>query len=148
MSKIEQVLYSGNSHATLNHEPSLQRGEHGVLDLKLSAFDGESQVFEATELHPRAEQLFSGAWSACYISAFEGAAAQKKVALPTDYSVDIEVSIGSAGKGFCLAAQFTIRAPGLAADVIESVAHLAHQLCPYSKAVHGNIEIGLEVVTA
>jgi osmotically inducible protein OsmC len=147
MPKIDQVLFSGNSHAAINRDPNAQRGELGVLDLKLSAPDGESREFVATGLHPRAEQLFSGAWSACYISAFEIAASLKKVTLPSDYSVDIQVSIGSVGAGHCLGAQFTIRAPGLAAEVVEAIAHLAHQICPYSKAVHGNIEVGLNVVT-
>ncbi len=147
MTKIDQVLFSGNSHGTVNRDPNAQRGEHGVLDLKLSAPGGESREFIATELHPRAEQLFSGAWSACYISAFEIAASLKKVTLPSDYSVDIQVSIGSVGNGHCLGAQFTIRAPGLATEVVEAIAHLAHQICPYSKAVHGNIEVGLTVVT-
>ena len=148
MTRIDQVLFSGNSHATVNRDPDVQRGEHGVLDLKFSATGGESREFIATELHPRAEQLFSGAWSACYISAFEIAASMKKVTLPSDYSVDIQVSIGSVGAGHCLGAQFTIRAPGLAREVVEAIAHLAHQICPYSKAVHGNIEVGLQVVTA
>jgi lipoyl-dependent peroxiredoxin len=147
MTKIDQVLFSGNSYATFNHDPSVQRGERGVLDLKLSASSGESREFIATELHPRAEQLFSGAWSACYISAFEIAASIKKVTLPSDYSVDIQVSIGSVGTGHCLGAQFTIRAPGLATEVVEKVAHLAHQICPYSKAVRGNIEVSTNIVT-
>ncbi|MGF6731996.1 osmotically inducible protein OsmC [Paraburkholderia youngii] len=148
MTKIDQVLFSGNSHATVNHDPDVQRGEHGVLDLKLSALNSEGRDFVATELHPRAEQLFSGAWSACYISAFEIAASLKKVTLPTDYSVDIKVSIGTVGNGFCLGAEFTIRAPGLATEVIEAIAKRAHEICPYSKAVHGNIEVGLNVVAA
>ncbi|CAN7805775.1 Ohr family peroxiredoxin [Paraburkholderia hospita] len=147
MTKIEQVLHSGNSHATINHDRNVPRGELGVLDLKLSAHDGENREFIATELHPRAEQLFSGAWSACYVSAFQIAASLKKVKLPTDYSVDIQVSIGSVGSGHCLGAQFTVRVPGLAKEVVEALAHHAHQLCPYSKAVHGNIEVGLNVVT-
>ncbi|MEI9988319.1 MAG: hypothetical protein WDN69_37610 [Aliidongia sp.] len=112
MSKIEKVLFSGNSHAAINRDPDVQRGEFGVLDLKLSASGGDSREFIATELHPRAEQLFSGAWSACYISAFEIAASMKKVTLPSDYSVDIQVSIGSVGAGHSLGARFTIRAPG------------------------------------
>jgi Ohr subfamily peroxiredoxin len=148
MSKIEQVLFSGNSHATINRDPNTQRGELGALDLELSASGAERRAFIATGLHPRAEQLFSGAWSACYISAFEIAASMKKVTLPSDYSVDIQVSIGSVGAGHCLGAQFTIRAPGLATDVVEAIAHLAHQICPYSKATHGNIEVGLNIVTA
>lgn len=148
MTKIDQVLFSGNSNATVNYDPDVQRGEYGVLDLKLSSANGDNRDFIATELHPRAEQLFSGAWSACYISAFEIAAEIKKVKLPTDYALDIKVSIGSVGNGFCLGAQFTIRAPGLATEVVEAIANLAHQICPYSKAVHDNIEVGLNVVTA
>jgi organic hydroperoxide reductase OsmC/OhrA len=97
MSKIEQVLQSGNSHATVNRDPNVPRGEYGALDLKLSASGSEDREFIGTGLHPRAEQLFSGAWSACYISAFEIAASMKKVTLPSDYSVDIQVSIGSVG---------------------------------------------------
>jgi lipoyl-dependent peroxiredoxin len=147
MSKIEQLLHSGQSHATVNRDPNVPRGEYGALDFKLSASGSENREFIGTGLHPRAEQLFSGAWSACYISAFEIAASMKKVTLPSDYSVDIQVSIGSVGAGHTLGAQFTIRAPGLAKEVVEALAHLAHQLCPYSKAVHGNIEVGLNVVT-
>ncbi|MEM5339574.1 Ohr family peroxiredoxin [Paraburkholderia azotifigens] len=148
MTTIDKVLFSGDSHATFNHDLDIQPGEHGVLNLELSAFGGESLDFIGTELHPRAEQLFSGAWSACYISAFEIAASMKKVTLPSDYSVDIHVSIGSVGEGFCLGAQFTVHAPGLAPETVQSLALLAHQICPYSKAVHGNIEVGLNVVTA
>jgi Ohr subfamily peroxiredoxin len=148
MTRIDKVVFSGKSHATVNHDPDVQRGEYGVLDLKLLALDGDSRDIIATELHPRAEQLFSGAWSACYISAFELAASMRKVTLPTDYSVDIQVSIGTVGNGFCLGTQFTIRAPGLATDVVEAIANRAHQICPYSKSVHGNIEVGLNVVTA
>ncbi|CAE6772055.1 hypothetical protein R69658_03672 [Paraburkholderia aspalathi] len=148
MAKIDQILLSGNSHATVNRDPNLQRGEFGVLDLKLSASGVENLEFIATEPHPIAEQLFAGAWSACYTSAFQIAASLKKVTLPSDYSVDIQVNIGQTGAAWFLGAEFTIRAPGLETEVVEAVAHLAHQICPYSKAVHGNIEIGLNVVTA
>jgi lipoyl-dependent peroxiredoxin len=147
MTKIDKVLTSGNTHATVNRDPNVQRGEFGVLDLKLSAPCLENLEFIATEPHPTAEKLFAGAWSACYTTVFGIAASMKKVTLPSDYSVDIQVSIGSVGAGHCLGAQFTIRAPGLAKEVVEALAHLAHQLCPYSKAVHGNIEVGLNVVT-
>ncbi|WP_109475952.1 OsmC family protein [Paraburkholderia sp. C35] len=148
MNKIEQVLFSGNSHATINHDPNVPRGEHGVLDLELSAAGDKSRAFIGTNLHPRAEQLFSGAWSACYISAFEIAASLKKISLPADYSLDIKVSIGEVGNGHCLGAEFTVRAPGLQPEVVKAIAELAHQICPYSKAVHGNIEVALNIITA
>ena len=144
MEKIEKVLASGNTHATVNRDPNVKPG---ALDLKLSAPGVESLEFIATDLHPRAEQLFSGAWSACYTTVFGRVAALKKVTLPSDYSVDIEVSIGSSGAGYCLGAQFIVRVPGLATEVVEELAQLTHQNCPYSKSVHGNIEVSTNIVT-
>ncbi|SIT41575.1 Peroxiredoxin, Ohr subfamily [Paraburkholderia ribeironis] len=148
MTTIDKVLFSGNSHTTVNRDPSVQRGEFGVVDLKLSASGGESLDVIATEPHPRAEQLFAGAWSACYISALGIAASLKKVTLPPDYSVDIQVDVGQTGPGWFLGAHFTVRIPGVAQDVAEAIARSAHQICPYSKAVHGNIDVVQTVVTA
>jgi osmotically inducible protein OsmC len=147
MEKIEQVLASGNTHATVNRNPNLQRGEFGVYDLKLSAPGVESLDFIATEPHPTAEKLFAGAWSACYTTVFGIAASLKKVTLPSDYSVDIQINIGQTGAAWFLGAQFTIRVPGLETEVVEAIARLAHQICPFSKSVHGNIEIGMNIVT-
>jgi Ohr subfamily peroxiredoxin len=148
MEKIEKVLASGNTHATVNRDPNLQRGEFGVFDLKLTAPGLENLEFIATEPHPRAEQLFAGAWSACYTTVFGIAASLKKVTLPSDYSVDIQINIGQTGAAWFLGAEFTIRVPGLETEVVEAIARLAHQICPYSKSVHGNIEIGMNIVTA
>ena len=148
MEKIEKVLASGNTHATVNRDPNAQRGEFGVFDPKLTAPGLENLEFIATEPHPTAEKLFAGAWSACYTTVFGIAAQMKKVTLPPDYSVDIKVNIGQTGSAWLLGAEFTVRVPGVATEVVEALAHLAHQLCPYSKAVHGNIEVGLNVVTA
>jgi osmotically inducible protein OsmC len=144
LEKIEKVLASGNTHAKVNRDPNVKPG---ALDLKLSASGVESLEFIASDLHPTAEQLFSGAWAGCYITNFGRVAARKKVTLPSDYSVDIQVSIGSAGAGYCLGAQFTVRVPGLTTEAVEELVQLTHENCPYSKAVHGNIEISTNIVT-
>src|SRR5580698_2979694 len=138
MEKIQKVLAAGNSHATVNRDPNLQRGEFGVYDLKLTAPGLENVEFIAAEPHPKAEQLFAGAWSACYTTVFGIAASMKKVELPADYSVDLQVNIGQTGAAWFLGAQFTVRVPGVEKEVVEAIAHLAHQICPYSKSVHGN----------
>jgi Ohr subfamily peroxiredoxin len=148
MEKIEKVLATGNSHATVNRDPDAQRGEFGVYDLKLTAPGVETLDYIGTEPHPRAEQLFAGAWSACYTTVFGMAAQLKKVTLPPDYSVDIQVNIGQTGAAWFLGAEFNIRVPGVEQDVVEKIAHLAHQICPYSKSVRGNIEISTNIVTA
>jgi osmotically inducible protein OsmC len=145
MEKIEKVLASGNTHAAINRD---RNATPGALDLVLTAPGVETIEFIGTDLHPRAEQLFAGAWSACYTTVFGRVASLKKVTLPPDYSVDIQVSIGSAGAGYCLGAELTVRVPGLATEVVEALALLTHQHCPYSKSVHGNIEVITNIVTA
>jgi len=147
MTTIEKVLFTGKTHTTVNRDPNSQRGEHGVVDIRTSAPGCENREFIAAEPHPTAEQLFAGAWSACYITALGIAASLKKVTLAPDASVDIQVDVGQTGPGWFLGAQFTVRMPGVAQDVAEAIAHSAHQICPYSKAVHGNIDLALNVVT-
>lgn len=148
MTKIEKVIFTGKTHTTVNHESGAQRGDHGVVNISLSAAGGENHEFIAAEPHPTAEQLFAGAWSACYITALGIAASLKKVALPADAAVDIQVDVGQTGPGWFLGAKFIVRVPGIDQGVAEALAHSAHQICPYSKAVNGNIEVALTVVTA
>ena len=147
MTKIEKVLFSGNTHTTINRDPNAQRGEHGVVDIKLSAAGGKNYEFIAAELHPTAEQLFAGAWSACWITVLGFAASMKKVTLPEDTTVDLQVNIGESGPAWFLGAKFTLRIPGMDQAVAEALAHSAHQMCPYSQATKGNIEVVTEVIT-
>jgi Ohr subfamily peroxiredoxin len=148
MKKIEKVRYSGLTHTKVNRDPALQRGEHGVVDIKLSAAGGKNYEFIAAELHPTAEQLFAGAWSACWITVLGIAASMKKITLPEDTTVDLQVNIGESGAAWFLGAKFTLRIPGVDQAVAEALAHSAHQMCPYSQATKGNIEVVTEVITA
>lgn len=147
MEKIEKVLASGNTHSTVNRDPNVKPGEFGAYDLTLTAPGLEPVELIGIDPHPRAEQLFAGAWSACYTTVFGMVAQMKKVTLPRDYSVDIKVNVGQTGSAWFLGAEFTVRVPGLATAVVEELAHLAHQICPYSKSVRGNIEIATHIVT-
>jgi len=150
MSKIEKVLVTGKTHTTLNSAGNTSRGHNGNLDIELSSPGNlePAHVFAAIQPHPTAEQLFSGAWSACYIAAVGLVAAERNIALPADLSVDIEVDLGQTGPAYFLQARLTLRVPGLAQDVATELAHIADSICPYSKATRGNIDVALNVVTA
>jgi organic hydroperoxide reductase OsmC/OhrA len=58
------------------------------------------------------------------------------------------VNIGQTGAAWFLGAEFNIRVPGVEKEVVEKIAHLAHQICPYSKAVRGNIDVSTNIVAA
>ena len=148
MSNNAKVLFTGKTHTTLSQ--SATRSAHGELDLVLTTPTGEGQdiAFTAVQPHPTAELLFAGAWSSCYITALGLVAAQKKVKLPADLAVDIEIDLLQAGNAWFLQARFNVVMPGVAQDVAESIAHAADEICPYSKATRGNIDVAINVVTA
>ncbi|MFZ6048906.1 Ohr family peroxiredoxin [Pseudomonas sp. CR3202] len=148
MTKIDKVLFTGKTHTTLSRRDGATRAAHGSLDLKLSGSDGQEQVLSAVQSHPTAERLFAGAWSSCYIAAIGLVAAQMKVTLPADLAVEIEVDLGQTGAEWFLQARLNVHAPGLAQDVAEKLAHAADEVCPYSKATRGNIEVAINVFTA
>ncbi|MDH4561279.1 Ohr family peroxiredoxin [Pseudomonas sp. BN411] len=149
MSQIEKVLFTGKTHTTVAHREGASRNDHGRVDIQLSAPRGASENqdlrFDATLPHPTAEQLFAGAWSACYISAIGLVAQQRKVALPKDLAVEIEVDLGMTGNAYFLQARFHVSVPGVELEVAEAIAREAHEVCPYSKATHGNIDVATTV---
>lgn len=150
MSKIEKVLATGKTHTTISHTGSTARGHTADVDIQLSSPGSATpaHVFAGTQPHPAAEQLFAGAWSACYTAAVGLVAGEMNVVLPSDFSVDIEVDLGMTGPAYFLQARLTLRVPGLAQDVATTLAHTADQICPYSKATRGNIDVALNVLTA
>jgi osmotically inducible protein OsmC len=145
--KIQTVLFTGKTHTTPSHREGAPRGEER-LDLQLSTpgTAGNEIAFTAIAGHPAAEQLFAGAWSACYSGALGLMAMSKKVKLPPDLSVDIEIDLGKTGDAYFIQARFDVRMPGIELEVAQAIAHGAHDVCPYSKAVHGNIDIAMNVV--
>ncbi|GGC97955.1 Ohr family peroxiredoxin [Undibacterium terreum] len=148
MSKIQKVLVTGKTHTT-GSDARIFSGDHeGNLNIKLTGTGARSYAFEAIQAHPTAEQLFAGAWSACYSGAVGIVAKEKNVTLPADTAVDIEVDLGLSGSEYLLQARITLIAPGVDEEVALAIAHGADQMCPYSKATRGNIDVALKVVTA
>jgi osmotically inducible protein OsmC len=150
MSNIEKVLVTGKTHTALSSTGNTSRGHNGNLDIELST-PGNAQpahVFAATQPHPTAEQLFAGAWSACYIAAVGLAGKDLKVKIPADVSVEVEIDLGQTGNDYLLQARFNVRLPGLPHEVACAVAHAADQMCPYSKATRGNIDVSFNVQTS
>ncbi len=127
-----RVLYTGKTHTTSGPEGASQSSD-GFVNVKLP------------QPHPAAENLFASAWSACYLGAIELAAGQRKIKLEHP-AVDTEIDLSRDGTGFFLRARLSVSLPGVDRAVAEGLALAAHEICPYSKAVHGNIEITTTVV--
>lgn len=91
------------------------------------------------------EQLFAAGYAACFHSALRIVAGQAKADV-TDSEVVADVSIGPNGSGgYGLAVQLEITLPGVEREVAEGLVEQAHQVCPYSNATRGNVEVTLTV---
>jgi Ohr subfamily peroxiredoxin len=127
-----KTLFTGKVHSKSGRD-GFAKSADGFVDLKM------------TQPHPAAENLFAAAWSACYMGAIELAAAQRKVKLAGNPEVDAEIDLNKAGDSYFLQARFTVTVPGVDRDTAAELAKLAHGICPYSKAVHGNIEVSTTI---
>jgi Ohr subfamily peroxiredoxin len=92
------------------------------------------------------EQLFAAGYAACFHSALQFVAGQDKQDVSGSY-VTAHVSIGQndAGPGFKLGVVLDIAVPNLSQEGAEALAQQTHQVCPYSNATRGNIEVTLNV---
>ncbi|CAB3761935.1 hypothetical protein LMG29542_04195 [Paraburkholderia humisilvae] len=61
-------------------------------------------------------------------------------------ALDIEVDLGMTGGAYFLQAHLDVSLPGIARDVAEAVVHAADEMCPYSKATRGNIDVAINVI--
>lgn len=138
MTQLDKVLYTAQTHTTGGRDGA-SRSSDGRLDVKLT-----SPGSPGGGTNP--EQLFAAGWSACYIGAMGVAARRLKVALPPNASVDAEVDLGTNEGGYVLRARLNVSLPGLDHAIARAVVDEAHQICPYSKATRGNIEVEINLV--
>ena len=139
MTKLEKVLYTAKAHTTGGREGGTSRTDDGQLEVKLS-----TPGTPGTGTNP--EQLFAAGWSACFLSAIKLAASKAKVKLPADVAIDAEVDLGTTHGAYVLAARLNVSLPGLEREVAQALVDEAHQLCPYSNATRGNIDVSINVV--
>jgi Ohr subfamily peroxiredoxin len=138
MTQLDKVLYTAKTHTTGGRDGA-SRSSDGRLDVTLT-----SPGAPGSGTNP--EQLFAAGWSACFIGAMGVAAAKAKVALPADRAVDAEVDLGMTDGGYLLRARLNVSLPGLDRDTAQSIVDAAHQLCPYSKATRGNIDVTINLI--
>ena len=138
MAKLEKVLYTAHAHTTGGRDGA-SRTDDGRLDVKLSSPGGPG-----TGTNP--EQLFAAGYSACFIGAMKAVAGKKKLSLPDDLSIDASVDLGSVGAGYGIAVRLNVSLPAMDKEAAQALIDAAHQVCPYSNATRGNIEVTITLV--
>lgn len=144
MSTKPTVFYTAHATATGDGRNGHVATDDGLVDHDLAT---PKPFGKPTKTNP--EQLFAAGYSACFNSAIGQAAKSLKVDVK-DSSVTAHVGIGPIGLrgGFGLAVTLDVHLVGLDEQTARAVADKAHEVCPYSNATRGNIEVVLNVSTS
>ena len=137
MNQLEKVLYTAKAHSTGGRTGTSRSSDGRPVRLSRPGTPG-------TGTNP--EQLFAARWSACFDSAMDFAARNMKITLPADHAVDAEIDLGPEGGAFSLAARLYVSLPGMERATAQRLIEAAHQVCPYSRATHGNIAVETTLV--
>ncbi|MET0724310.1 MAG: organic hydroperoxide resistance protein [Tardiphaga sp.] len=132
------VLYKTSAKATGGRDGHAATLD-GALDVKLAT---PKELGGAGGAGNNPEQLFAAGYAACFIGAMKFVASQGGPKVPTDVAVTATVGIGPRSEGgFGLDVELAVSLPGLAAAEAEALVEKAHQICPYSNATRGNIDV-------
>jgi lipoyl-dependent peroxiredoxin len=135
------ILYTATATATGDGRNGHVRSSDGLLDTDVRIPAAMGGPGGATN----PEQLFAAGYAACFHSALRVVAREQKADVAGS-TVTAQVGIGPNGSGgFGLAVTLTVSLPALAPEDAQKVAARAHEVCPYSNATRGNIDVTLDV---
>jgi osmotically inducible protein OsmC len=142
---IKSAVYTAHAHTT-GGRTGTSKTDDGRLEVTLDtpkAMGGN----DGPGTNP--EQLFAAGYSACFLGALKAVARGEKVKIPDEATIDSSVSFGEnaneGGKGFNIAVELKVTLPGFDKAQAEDLVHKAHEVCPYSNATRGNVDVTLTV---
>ena len=142
---IDRALYTAHATSTGGRSGSTESND-GALKLPLVT---PKELGGVGGAGTNPEQLFAAGYSACFIGAMKAVAAREKIVLSPDVSIKAEVAIGPmTGKegAFGVSVAMAINVPGMDKAAAQKLVATAHEICPYSNATRGNIDVTLSVV--
>jgi len=140
---LEKVIYTASTTATGGRD-GVVRSDDGKLDVKLDP----PKLMGGTGTGTNPEQLFAAGYAACFIGAMKFVGSHQGLTIPASVSIDSKVKLGPLGerqKGFGIAVDMIVHLPGIDREKAEKLIHDAHEVCPYSNATRGNVEVNLSL---
>ncbi len=136
---MSEIVYSAHAH-TVGGRNGTARTDDGKLDVKLAY----PTVLGGSGEGTNPEQLFAAGYGACFTGALGFVARQEKISLG-EHSLDVTVDLIRDAPTFKIGATLTLTAPALDRATAERLLAAAHEVCPYSKATRGNVDVKLVV---
>jgi Ohr subfamily peroxiredoxin len=136
---MTDAVYTAHAHA-VGGRNGTAKADDGHLDVKL-AFP-KSMGGSGDGTNP--ESLFAAGYGACFLGALGLVARNQGIKLG-EHALDVEVDLIKDDVSFHVGARLTLTAPELDRETAEKLLIAAHEVCPYSKATRGNINVELKV---
>ena len=135
---LTKPLYTARATATggrAGHAVS----DDGIIDLDLRPPNEMGGPGGATN----PEQLFAAGYAACFQSAL-GVVGRRQGTDTSSSTVEADVTIGTIpGGGYGLAVALRVSIPSVEPETVRALAEAAHQVCPYSNATRGNVDVSI-----
>jgi Ohr subfamily peroxiredoxin len=142
---LEKTLYTARATTTGGRRNGRSTSSDGNLAVTLNAPKELGGNGDGTN----PEQLFASGYSACFLGAMQFVAGTQKITLSPETSITADVGFGPlAGgkKGFGVSVAMSITVPGMDRSAAQALVNAAHEVCPYSNATRGNVDVTLTVV--
>jgi osmotically inducible protein OsmC len=135
-----EVVYNAESTATGGGRDGHVKSDNGRIDLETRPPKEMGGSGEGTN----PEELFSAGYSACFLGALRLVARSNGIKLDDAAAITTRVGFGKDSEGgFGINADLVGYLPGLEQAQADDLMKQAHQVCPYSKATHGNIDVSM-----
>ncbi|MFD1038047.1 organic hydroperoxide resistance protein [Virgibacillus byunsanensis] len=134
---MSNVIFTSKATAK-NGRDGHVKSDDGLIDLKL--------VNPATNKEDKGsnpEQLFAATYSACFDGALNLVASKQNKDIDSETTAEVSFLKDSEDDGFKIGVTLNISIKGVSQDEADQLAKDAHQVCPYSKATRGNIDVTL-----
>jgi len=139
---LEKVLYTARATSTGGREGS-SRSSDGALEVRLST---PKELGGSGGPGSNPEQLFAAGYSACFLGTIKVVAAKQRIEVPGDAWISADVDLGPVPSGLGIQVALHISLGGMDREVAQELVQAAHQLCPYSNATRGNIDVTLKLL--
>jgi len=90
------------------------------------------------------EQLFAAGYAACFDSALQSVGKIEKVNFDSKVTASVSLLMGELHQ-YSIAVKLAVKGTGIDQETFETLVHKAHEMCPYSKATRGNIDVAFEI---
>ncbi len=141
MNVLEKIIYTAVVTATGGRDGRV-KSDDGSLDLAVVPPKAMGGTGASPGTNP--EQLFAAGYAACFGSALGVVARRQKIATGP-VNITARVSIGPVGPTYGIAVVLSVALPDVPKEQAEALMRAAHEVCPYSNATRGNIQVDLRL---